>query len=507
MPNNLPYPGYSWPFTQHAIALRPKTLYGFLTCASSFAGRVNPGNRISSLMINHGLLTANVRGGVAQPWRDYQQVLAELGMIYSTRVERNLRLTSAAKTFLAGEVGFSELMTIQALRYQYPNGQKSDIQARLKSELRSSRIGIPDTLMELHVLKGILIKPGLLILRILLELYKFNGSNNITINECLMFLLPLKTNQEWLVAFSELRSYRQMGRVVPPSNRHARRNLQDWFKFLGKTELFNSHRDNLILADLSDASMEALSDYCEEAEKPESFWIPDNFENLDRVKWFDYLGNIPFEEQTVLPKHDLDENYIKENYIDGVSEDEDLINEEGGRESEVPGINLHDVSETQTNYGGFIADANAALENLRKGHIKRAAKTAIHDSIVKDLAKKLTDGGARVFEDRDSVDLLAIWPENKEAIFEVKTISRRNFQPRLRLAIGQLKEYGYRRLVSNGTDPEKIIVINTPIPENTWQINFLNDYLKIGLMCKNEQGYSGYIQESSLTEAIVETLC
>ena len=43
--------------------------------------------------------------------------------------------------------------------------------------------------------------------------------------------------------------------------------------------------------------------------------------------------------------------------------------------------------------------------------------------------------------------------------------------------------------------------------KNTWQINFLNDYLKIGLMCKSEQGDSGYIQESPLTEAIVETLC
>src|SRR5579872_2347702 len=138
---DLPYPGYSWSFTQHAIGIEAKTLYGFLGCAALYEGDEGDfGSKITENMTATGLLTANVRGGVNDAWRDYQQILAELGLIYSTKISRKLRLTDAGHMFLAGEIGYSDLMSIQALRYQYPNGQKSTIQSRLAQEITKSGI-------------------------------------------------------------------------------------------------------------------------------------------------------------------------------------------------------------------------------------------------------------------------------------------------------------------------------------------------------------------------------
>jgi hypothetical protein len=167
----LPYPGYSWSFTQHAIGTEADTLYKFLSCASLYEGSDKDyGQKINLLMVADGVLTANVRDGVVDAWRDYQQILAELGLIYSTKLNSTLRLTEAAHMYLAGELGYSDLMGVQALRYQYPNGQKYTIQSRLSAELYSANITQPSTLLELQMQAGVLVKPGTLLLRILTEL-------------------------------------------------------------------------------------------------------------------------------------------------------------------------------------------------------------------------------------------------------------------------------------------------------------------------------------------------
>src|SRR5579872_7159076 len=90
----LPYPGHTWSFTQHAIGLEPKTIYDFLNCAAPFVGqKTGYDRRITSLMIAAGILTANEREGVPDAWRDYQQLLAEIGLIYSTKISSTLKIT------------------------------------------------------------------------------------------------------------------------------------------------------------------------------------------------------------------------------------------------------------------------------------------------------------------------------------------------------------------------------------------------------------------------------
>ena len=83
-----PYPGFSWSFTQHTgPATYKRTLFELLWAAYEFSGENNYGDHITEHLIQRQLLTANVRedAGRPQAWRDYQQILPELGLIVSTR--------------------------------------------------------------------------------------------------------------------------------------------------------------------------------------------------------------------------------------------------------------------------------------------------------------------------------------------------------------------------------------------------------------------------------------
>jgi hypothetical protein len=230
MARNLPFPGYSWPFTQHAIAIKAETIYSFLKCAAPFEGEMKGyDKKITALMIEAGILTANTRDGKQDAWRDYQQVLAELGLIYSTSVCPALTLTELGHMYLAGEIGFAELIGMQALRYQYPNGQKWVIQNRLRSELAAASIKCPEKFAELLVEKGVLIKPGSLIFRILIELAKLNADSSLTVSECLIHLLPCISNKDWPHALADILSSRHSSiNSVNSINEYGRRNILDW---------------------------------------------------------------------------------------------------------------------------------------------------------------------------------------------------------------------------------------------------------------------------------------
>ena len=237
MVRSLPYPGHTWSFTQHAIGLNAKTIYDFLKCVAPFEGhRDGYKEKITELMVAAGVLTPNQRNGRDDAWRDYQQLLTELGLIYSTRICPILTLTNLGHMFLAGEIGFSELIGIQSLRYQYPNGQKSVIQSRLRGEINSSEFELTETLTEFQVNQQILIKPGTLILRILLALNDSEFSPHISIPECQAFLLPCRVNSEWEIALSEIIFQRRSILDISSINLHAKRNIQDWFKFLTKSD-------------------------------------------------------------------------------------------------------------------------------------------------------------------------------------------------------------------------------------------------------------------------------
>jgi hypothetical protein len=499
MQRALPYSGHTWSFSQHAVGLNPKTLYEFLKCAAPFEGEsANYDQKITELMIASGVLTANNRDGVPDAWRDYQQLLAELGLIYSTKICPSLTLTELGHMFLAGEIGFSELIGTQALRYQYPNGQKSTIQSRLRAELQGTE-SLPSTLTELQTNTGLLIKPGTLILRVLLELQQAGFAPELSVTECQAFLIPCKTNQEWAQALSDIVAIRRTRETTPDINRHSRRNIQDWFKLLGKTDFFESDGSSRIR--LSGYVLNNLSEiysYCTLQEDPISFWIPTKFDIAGRMQWFDWFGHLSYESQKSL-RADVASNsdYIEKNYVGGIEdENDDSLIPETSNVNLQPLDLLHLGRETEFK---FKNDINALAESLRLGAQKRHAKTLLHDRIIKDLAEKFISQGANVQSDPNSVDLYAKWPDGNSAIFEVKTVTRRSLQGRLRSAIGQIEEYAYRRHIAGAEKSDKVVVVNTELSSDAWQTEFLTQHLGIGLICKASNQYTAYAPASSLT--------
>jgi hypothetical protein len=498
---HLPFPGYSWPFTQHAVGLEAEILYSILSCAACFEGVISPGQKITELMIQNNLLTANVRGGKADAWRDYQQILAELGLIYSTNVVRALTLTKAGKLFLAGEIGFSELITQQALRYQYPNGQKSTIQSRLKSSLQHSGISIPGTLTELHVVKGVHLRPAVLILRVLLETLKASGEYWITISELMHCLMPIKRNSDWPIGLRNLINYRAVEYTVPEIEPANMRNAQDWFKFLDKSDLFVSQKGRLTLSSSSINNQDDLWLNFAVLEDEACTWIPTGFDLEHRRTWFDFFGSPTNEMASLAPSNEATVEYIEKNYIGGISEEDNLVS----TFSEMNLVEHTFTSASPPDSDMPNLDLASALNNLRAGIMKRKMKTILHEQLVAEIAKKCRDKGGSVYEDPNSVDLLVVWSDARESLFEVKTVTSKSIQQRLRLALGQVQEYSYRRQKENGTEPDKSIVIDLPLPKGAWQIDFLNSYANTGLICKSSDDYSYFLPlDSSVYSNLVD---
>jgi hypothetical protein len=502
VPRPLPYPGHTWSFTQHAVGLDAKTLYDFLKCAAPFEGHTEGyDEQITALMIATGILTDNQRDGAPDAWRDYQQLLAELGLIYSTKICPALTITELGHMLLAGEIGFSELITIQSLRYQYPNGQKSTIQSRLRGELLAASITPPDTVTELQASRQLLLKPGALILRLLIELYSSGLNPSLSVSECQAFLLPCKNNSEWQLAYAELVAHRRRPSSIDDLNRHARRNIQDWFKFLRKSEFFTEDNRNIALSAYSLSNIQLVKNYCATQEEPSSFWIPEEFDIPARLTWFDWFGHVSFDAQEVLRiDYANDSDYVSKNYAGGVEEvdDDDLVSPVGFGGLNLRAINLEELGRDKPFQ--FAGDTAALVKGLHDGAQKRHAKTLLHDRIVKSLAERFMAQGATVESDPDSVDLLATWPTGDSAIFEVKTVTRRSLQARLRSAIGQILEYSYRREHDGSVSSDRVIVLNTELNESAWQTMFLTSHLNIGLICNSASSYNAFAPDAAQTK-------
>jgi hypothetical protein len=501
MPRPLPYPGHTWSLSQHAIGLDPVTLYNFLKCAAPFEGQSSGyDDKITELVIAAGILTPNQRNGSPDAWRDYQQLLAELGLIYSTKMVRSLTLTELGHMFLAGEIGFAELIGTQALRYQYPNGQKSTVQSRLGTALSTASISTPRTLTEFQASLGILIKPGTLILRVLLSLAQGGHQSSLTTSECQAFLLPCKTNREWPIAFAEVMAHRRTPSNIDAVNDHARRNIQDWFKFLGKSDYFETVGPNTIkLSQYSLQNVSEIASYCSLQEDPATYWIPTSFDIQGRIQWFDFFGHLSYEAQSSL-RSDVseDQDYLAKNYVAGGEVDDDDTESALTRDINLAPLDL--IQLVQNAPFKFTGNIDALVEGLRRGAQKRHAKTLLHDKIIAQLAERFVAQGARVESDPNSIDLFAAWPDGNSGIFEVKTVTRKSLQGRLRSAVGQVQEYDYRRQSAGAGPSDRIVVINTELSGSSWQTSFLTQHLGIGLICKSPNQSRGYAPTGSVTQ-------
>jgi hypothetical protein len=461
--------------------INPRELFALLEAAYQFREYPNYQSLVNQALVAQGIFTQNIRAdsGQVDAWRDYQQLLPELGLIYSTRYTTNPTLTSVGLMYIDGSIGYSELISTQVLSYQYPNGHKTTISPALKKELSQAGIQIPPSRTELDVNSSILIKPGVLILQVLVELYRQGYSPNLNTRECLVTLVPTIRNINWRDAYVRLLEFRQKSHIPRLDNRRLR-DVQEWFQFLGQSDFAVKESKNKIsLSMIAQQKIDKLQAILDFHTDPQTFWIPQSSEMRENaLAWYEFFGNPSIESQWMTPDELRNQEYIVQNYpeqelldqIDSPSENTELSN-----------INLRPFSQNIPNVVSENIDS-VDVENIIQGRKKLHDKTRQHQEIVASLAAKLTELSYNVTEDPNSVDLLAE-KNGLETIFEVKTINPRNFQPRIRLGVGQLSEYRYRRQLQTQTRPNSVLVLSNILQLPEWMNNYLMLDQKIGLLC------------------------
>jgi hypothetical protein len=337
-----------------------------------------------------------------------------------------------------------------------------------------------------------LIKPAVLVLRTLLALLDSDPRQAyLSASEIQHYLIPIADYREQPPGGATIIEDRRRGIRLIQNGR--RRNVQDWMNFLGRTDLFARHRSGLQLSHvaISDRGrVESLVDYHSSAE---SFWIAADDLPATRIRWFDHFGSVAITSQWVRLERDISAEYETRNYPRGRDEIAELtdLDSDGGGEIDYHGIGagLREVGEAaaegaERRLGDFVPPDVA---ELAARHAKAEKAKSLHSRMVRELGDAFRRCGAVVSEDPASVDLL-VTDNGSEGIVEVKTVMPRTLRNRVRLGIGQLFEYQYRRTLETRREPHLVLAISSPLRRNDSLAEFLNRHVHIGLLTRTEEG-------------------
>ena len=287
---NIPYEGLSWPITQHAGVLKSDVFDGLLNACLLCKGETIDAEKINGYLVNNGILTANLRADSNQvdAWRDYQQILSEFGLIYSTRISKVLTLTTIAMAYLNKSLSYSELITLQWLRYQYPNGHKSQLSPSLMQSYGENFNYESFTELQAHY--NIQLRPAALIWKILYKLWESGEQPILSLDEMQSYVVRCTDMSDYLPCTESIIESRHGGQQLQPLTR-ARRNMADWTKLLSQTLLFNVSGDGntIALATYSIKERKAVDYVCSRLADPSSFW--EYQEGNFKQNWFDFYGN------------------------------------------------------------------------------------------------------------------------------------------------------------------------------------------------------------------------
>ena len=286
---DIPYEGLSWPITQHAGVLKAEVFDGLLNACLLCKGETIDAERINGYLVNNGILTANIRADSNQidAWRDYQQILSEFGLIYSTRISKVLTLTPVAMAYLNKILSYPELITLQLLRYQYPNGHKSQLSPSLmQSYGENFNYG---SFTELQAYYNIQIRPAVLIWKILYKLWGNGEQPTLSLDEMQSYTVRCTCMSDYVPCTERIIESRHAGQQLQPLTR-ARRNMADWMKLLSQTLLFKVSGDgnNIALSTYSIKERKAVDYVCRRLSDPFSFW--DYKEENFKQDWFNFYG-------------------------------------------------------------------------------------------------------------------------------------------------------------------------------------------------------------------------
>ena len=462
------FDGISWPITQHSGIITEDVVRGLINACLELNGHKVDTGSINDYIVSHGIVTDNYRSdsNKLDAWRDYQQILSELGLIYSTKICERIILTPVAIAFADGEISYKELITLQVLKYQYPNGHKTQISPSLRRSYEES--GKPfafSSFAEMQASSGILLRPVVLIWQVLYKLYQMGEEAILSIDEMQRYVVRCQRNTDIEMCVETIIRSRHTDYQLAPMVR-ARRNLQDWIKIMNETPLFYSdykRNCSLSLSHYSIEEAESINAICKHLCKPETFWLYTNNAN-SKIDWYDFYGSIDIGTDWI-PNQGY-ENIELENRTNATS------SAEVQRSVELQDFKPMVVSEPDTRRKVVsIYDYKKSIA----GHMQ-------HDNMVNLIASKCISKGALVSFDPKTVDLYIRY-KTKEFIVEVKSITPSNFIQRLRTAIGQVHQYDYIMHQKNNGRGRLGLAFTANIPKNNWSIPFITNHMDMDLLC------------------------
>jgi len=459
----IPYAGYSWPLTQHMGVVNKDTLYVLIEACLLYAGSSNPSERINRHLLEKSVFSENVRAdsGKADVWRDYQQILSELGLIYSTQIERQIKLTPIGVAFLDKTLSFDEMITLQLLRYQYPNGHKVAISPSQKEALGGKEY---DSLTQLQVLSGVAVRPGVLLWLVMYGLYQKGFEPTLTTDEVQGFVMKCKENNEAQMCIDHIIRYRSNNIPLERlGGNRERRNSQDWLKFASLSPLFTLDRRDIIrLSEHSITNADEIMQICTGLSEKSTFWLPALADDKQsRLSWYSFFGTFDVS-ISLIPTHDE-------------------IFEDSARNLLLSG-NKRTVSLSDYIFDSPASDNNnlgrkiISTYDYSKSHMGRR----LHDNMVDLIAHTCLSKGASVYNDPNTVDLFVTY-KDCEYLVEVKSITPGNFVSRLRYALGQLLQYDYL-LESSKPNRRLVLAFAASIPKDSWAVKFINEHLNFDLL-------------------------
>ena len=120
------------------------------------------------------------------------------------------------------------------------------------------------------------------------------------------------------------------------------------------------------------------------------------------------------------------------------------------------------------------------IQSVYRAELSTSARR-LHDQMVLLIAQTCQSRGARIFEDRSTVDLL-VEHRRREFIVEVKSVTPRNLIARLRYALGQVLHYDYLRSPQTQLPRRKVIAFAARVPSTKLVDSVLNNHLGVDLL-------------------------
>jgi hypothetical protein len=455
----LPFATHTWRISHHQGVLNPRLLQGLLFAASTYQNSYDPTQEINNYIVSNNLVPPNIRkdSKQADAWRDYQQLPSELGLIFSTRDRNRIQLTQAGLAYLDGGIGFTDLMTIQAFRWQYPNGHNTT---------KSAKASGGENFASQQIAAGILLKPAILVWHVLAGLEKQQAEASLSAAEIQHFLIPAKSNQDADLVVAAIIHARNSRARLGGSKERQRRHALEWMKRLNQTHAFGLRADHrLALSRFSIEQQDSLYQVMEELLRPESFWVESSQEQAG-ISWYLWYGSLD----------------TRPYPLSGEVEHEDF-----GSDPEPEDLDKLDCKiislrayEWSSEVKPLASSENSTISSVYSAELSNSAHR-LHDSMVRLIAERCERRKAAVFFDPDTVDLL-IQHDGRELIIEVKSATSVNFVKKLRGALGQVLQYDYLRSRQVSTTRRKGIALTIDIAAAHWSKEFIADYMDMDLI-------------------------